>query len=246
MRVIQARYGLAGALVVGVLAGACGGSTVEPGSPGGSAGSGGAGGISGSAGSGGAGGTSGSAGSGGAGGTSGSAGSGGAGGTGGVGRTPEKHRPSATACDKVRPGDDPMVPDAGSWPCRAHADCIEGQNGRCSAIGRGGWACTYDECFADADCGGPGGVCACDGSSSRADNNVCLSGNCRTDADCGAAGFCSPTFGSCGNYSGVVSYYCHTPQDECVDDADCGGPAGYCAYVPAAGHWKCSNAHCVG
>jgi hypothetical protein len=223
MRVIQARYALAGAVVAGVLMGACGGSTAESGSAAGSAG------VGGSAGA------------------SGSAGSGGAGGAGGVGRTPEKHRPSATACDNVRPVDDPMVPDAGnSVPCRTHADCTEGQNGRCSAIGRGGWVCTYDECFTDADCGAPGGVCACGGSSSYADNNVCLSGDCKTDADCGAAGFCSPTFGSCGSYSGVVSYYCHTPQDECVDDADCGGPAGYCAYVPAARHWKCSNAHCVG
>jgi hypothetical protein len=231
MQVIQARHALAGAVLVGVFAGACGGSTAESGSPGGSAGVGGSAGGSGSAGRGGAGGTAG-------------VGSGGAGGTGGVDRTPQKHRPSATACDNARPMDDPMVPDGG--PCRDHVDCTEGQNGRCSLIGRGGWSCTYDECFTDADCGAPGGVCACDGSSSNADNNVCLSGNCKTDADCGAAGFCSPTFGSCGGYSGVVSYYCHTPQDECVDDADCGGPAGYCAYVPAAGHWKCSNAHCVG
>jgi hypothetical protein len=88
-------------------------------------------------------------------------------------------------------------------------------------------------------------VCACEGGA-RADNNACLSGNCRTDADCGNAGYCSPTLGPCGNYAGVTSYYCHTPQDECLDDGDCGGALGYCAYSDAAGHFKCSNAQCVG
>jgi hypothetical protein len=143
-----------------------------------------------------------------------------------------------------------MVPDAGGPPvtCHAHADCTAGQNGRCSGNGHDGWHCTYDQCFADADCSGTAAssVCACEGGF-RSDNNVCLrDGNCRTDADCGSGGYCSPSLGSCGNYAKAVGYFCHTPQDECVNDSDCGGGPWYCAYSPLVGHWKCSNAHCVG
>ncbi|HKU40744.1 MAG TPA: hypothetical protein VJR89_21435, partial [Polyangiales bacterium] len=75
------------------------------------------------------------------------------------------------------------------------------------------------------------------------DNNRCLAGNCRVDADCGQSGYCSPSFGSCGSLDGVVAYYCHTCQDECIDDEDCSRlqgecaspsstPAFFCAYVP--------------
>jgi hypothetical protein len=156
---------------------------------------------------------------------------------------PEKHRPVAEMCDDVR-GPGSANPDFGG-ACGADAECTEGDNGRCVDF-RGDQQCTYDECFADADCPGMG-VCEC-GGGFWSDNNVCLNdGNCRTDADCGEGGACSPTLGSCGNYSGVAAYYCHTAADECVDDADCTGlPGGYCAYNPAAGHWMCSDAQCVG
>ncbi len=237
---MRIRNVLTSAVVLGLLAAACGGSTaVESGSTGGN------GGVGGAAGTSGATGTSGAAGSSGAGGTSGAAGSG-AGGAGGFTGPPTKHRASATTCDNVRPVGDPMIPDGGLTPnCRSHAECIAGANGRCTGGWHDGWKCTYDQCFTDADCAATGGVCGCE-SGFHADNNVCLSGNCRTDADCGSAGYCSPTFGECGNYSGVVSYYCHTPQDECVDDAHCVGAGAYCMYSPAAGHWKCSNVSCAG
>jgi hypothetical protein len=170
-------------------------------------------------------------------------------------REPTKHRATATDCDHARPSNDPGAPtdpDAPRVQCRAHTDCTAGENGRCVGNGHDGWGCTYDSCFADSDCAagtGESRVCACEGGS-RSDNNVCLRGNCRLDADCGEAGYCSPSFGDCGNFFGVVGYYCHTNTDECVNDADCtqGGtlPQAYCAFMPTVGRWKCSNSNCVG
>jgi hypothetical protein len=160
----------------------------------------------------------------------------GQGGTSVVSRVPVKHRAVAIACDHDRPSPDPEAPDSGFAQCHSHAECMAGPNGRCSGNGRGGWSCTYDQCFEDSDCASPAG-----------DNGP--SPRCRVDSDCGD-GYCSPTFGGCGNYWGVVSYFCHTPEDECIDDGDCGkgglGYGPYCAYAPAVGHWKCSSSECVG
>jgi hypothetical protein len=165
------------------------------------------------------------------------------------------HRASALACDAVRAPGEPRTGTVGSNPlasCSSDVECTQGTNGRCSGNGHDGWQCTYDGCSEDAECGA--GVCACEGGS-RSDNNVCLTGNCRVDAECGGGkGYCSPTLGSCGNYTKAVGYFCHTPQDECIDDADCeaidagpsrGGP-GYCAYAETVGHWTCSWSHCAG
>jgi hypothetical protein len=43
---------------------------------------------------------------------------------------------------------------------------------------------------------------------------------------------------SCG---GIGGYYCHTPQDQCVNDSDCadGGFFDVCAYDTSLGHWRC-------
>ena len=93
-----------------------------------------------------------------------------------------------------------------------------------------------------------GGPCECrpaGGTTTAA--NVCKGGNCRTDEDCGAGGYCSPSFGSCGRYLGVVAYYCHTPKDKCVDDADCAGTAGAdCRYNQVMGAWMCETTQCAG
>jgi hypothetical protein len=130
--------------------------------------------------------------------------------------------------------------------CVRDEDCSAGENGRCTDF-RGGWQCTYDTCFTDGACDA-GGPCRCEGAF-WTDANTCLAGNCRVDADCGSGGYCSPTFGDCGNYSGVIGYYCHTPADTCVDDADCveaGVGAGYCMYRPELAHWVCGYGQCVG
>jgi hypothetical protein len=34
-------------------------------------------------------------------------------------------------------------------------------------------------------------------------------------------------------------YFCHTPNDTCLDDSDCGS-AGACNYDSVAKHWSCS------
>jgi hypothetical protein len=130
-------------------------------------------------------------------------------------------------------------------------------DGRCTPE-RGFASCTYDTCFKDSDCDNttstcgievPEGhaVCGC-GLGFHSDNNTCLTpGNCRTDADC-RGGYCSPSFGICGNYSGITTYYCHTARDRCVDDEDCAssGMGAYCAYSPMEGLWSCSTSECLG
>jgi hypothetical protein len=132
--------------------------------------------------------------------------------------------------------------------CLRDSDCDAGANGRCDAT-REGLVCSYDECFADSGCGSDG-PCACGGHYGPDGPNTCMPGNCRTDADCGRDGYCSPTQGDCGSYSGIIAYYCHRPQDTCVNDSDCGpreqqGP-GYCMYRPELGHWQCGYGQCVG
>ncbi|GEM_PF-4795380 len=160
--------------------------------------------------------------------------------------TPVEHRPMAISCDNLRP------PGAGgdkNSACTKDADCVDGDNGRCN-FGRTGGRCTYDLCFNDDDCNGS--VCACESPNSSTVGNHCLAGNCTIDSDCPDTGFCSPTFGGCGNYSGDVAYFCHTQEDECIDDSDCAdfqGPGNgtpYCKFSAETNNWVCDNAHCVG
>ena len=120
-----------------------------------------------------------------------------------------------------------------------------------------GCTCTYDTCTTDADCTQSGGPCECRPAAqsngqgivapATSASNICLIGNCRVDANCGAGGYCSPSFGSCGNYAGVVGYYCHTAKDKCVDDADCAAQgAGDCRYDQTTSAWACATSQCVG
>jgi hypothetical protein len=175
------------------------------------------------------------------GGAGGSKATGGAPGTGGVGpHKPVNHRPTEVTCG-TRPADAGDIPSPKNSECETDAQCTSGLNGRC-IVGRGSY-CTYDTCFEDSDCG-TGSMCLC-GSSTWLGNS-CSQAGCRVDADCPGS-WCSPTFGTCGNYTGVVGYACHTAADECVDDADCeNGPGGYCAYSPMVAHWLCSTSQCVG
>jgi hypothetical protein len=170
---------------------------------------------------------------------------------GGVGfaveRVPEKHRAAAVACDDERPPGNVRAFFFLGSECAQDAQCSAGHNGRCQDF-RGTSACTYDECAVDGDCSSSG-PCACE-AAFWSDANACLPGNCRTDADClGGGGYCSPTFGDCGDYAGVIAYYCHSPDDTCIDDSDCTsatqGP-GYCMYRPELGHWECGYGQCVG
>ena len=122
-------------------------------------------------------------------------------------------------------------------------DCKSGPNGRCIS-GRIGTYCTYDACFTDENCD-PGAVCMCGMESGT--GNHCSQPGCRVDADCPGS-WCSPTFSSCGTFSGVVGYACHATADECVDDADCTSTMKgiYCMYSPMVAHWVCSSSQCAG
>jgi predicted small secreted protein len=175
------------------------------------------------------------------------------GGTDLAGRTPVQHRPTATSCAMTRA---PGPGNVAAGTCKQDSDCMDssmGQNGRC-VFSRIGGSCSYDTCFDDSTCMGK--VCLCrpaGQATATPEANHCLAeGNCRTDSDCGAGKACSPSFGSCGAYLGVVSYYCHTPLDTCVDDADCTGTdgglpgPGYCMFSPQGGMWLCSYGQCVG
>lgn len=161
-----------------------------------------------------------------------------------AGPAPALHRATAEPCDRIR-SEQSYDPNPENAECQVHADCTEGENGRCVGNGHDGWYCTYDLCFADSECEN---VCACEGGF-RSDHNICIPGNCRVDADCGAGGFCSPSLGSCGHYDKFAGYWCRTAQDTCLNDADCEtaeAPQGYCAWLPEAGHWGCSTSECVG
>jgi hypothetical protein len=230
------RVGMRWVVVALLLCSACGGQSNEPGAAGEGVSGNGAGSTSGAGSSSGTGNTTDT------GGTSGTVSNGtGGGGTGAQSRVPEKHRTTAQACDNERPPSQGQ----GTGECSRDADCTNGDNGRCSS-NRGLSRCTYDVCFEDAECTG-GGPCACGGGFGAA--NACLPGNCQVDADCGSGGYCSPTFGDCGNYSGVIAYYCHTPNDACVDDSECTNaevPRGYCMYRPERGYWVCGYGQCVG
>lgn len=157
-------------------------------------------------------------------------------------REPERHRPVAVACEDARPVGNGVGVDGGN--CLTDAECVDGRNGRCTSARF--TQCTYDACQTDADCANDmgGGVCACDGSP-ISDANICHAGNCRTNADC-ASGYCSPSFGSCGDYDGFVAHYCHTEGDACIDDGDCAGPGAYCAFKPEQGLWSCDDSQCLG
>src|SRR5436190_405692 len=69
-----------------------------------------------------------------------------------AGRTPEKHRATAPACDHLRPDTEPSVATGSSAPaaCTKNADCTQGENGG----GVEGFRChtDEDECLDDADC----------------------------------------------------------------------------------------------
>jgi hypothetical protein len=124
------------------------------------------------------------------------------------------------------------------------ADCTEGENARCSSSDSGGY-CSADQCFDDAGCrfGGP---CDCEGAP-LGTGNTCLPGNCKTDADCGPGGYCSPNPRRCLAFGGVAGYYCHTPQDTCIDDSDCAAsyPTAACFYDGGAGRWACAEDECL-
>jgi hypothetical protein len=151
--------------------------------------------------------------------------------------------------------------------CRGDSDCADGTNGRCMTGGPIGCMtnCSYDACASDSDCL-DNVPCQCRASASDSEANTCASAsNCRIDSDCGPGGFCSPSVVdnfcdcpstalcgpdvhcwagntpvpcSCGDGCGH-GYYCHTPNDTCLDDSDCVGQ-GTCNYDRLNNLWFCA------
>lgn len=153
---------------------------------------------------------------------------------------PEPTRPAEVVCSPCRPPG--ASSSGGRGECTSDADCTAGTNGRCG-FGRAGTFCSYDECFRDADCDADQ-ACLCDGSGIGGGGNTCVQVGCRTNNDCDPGFACSPTFGSCGHYLGFIGFECHTGDDECTTDAECG--AGYCMFDPTLAHWTCSTSECAG
>ncbi len=126
--------------------------------------------------------------------------------------------------------------------CTMDSECAMGPNGRCIEPLTGGpfCSCTYDTCADDAACPS-GNTCACHDSPYSEGGNTCVPGNCRVDPDCGVRGYCSPSpVLNCAG--GVAGYYCHTPNDQCVNASDCPVPRGgaaTCVYSTTSMLWKC-------
>lgn len=167
-----------------------------------------------------------------------------------------KHREKGQECSRekvagnaeARAADSEEFRPSREGKCNTDADCTAGKNGRCSMVGGGRLppyaSCVYDGCYVDADCGTKR-ACHCGGAPSS--GHFCEQGNCAVDADCGVNGYCSPSLGGCGNYGGVVGNFCHTSNDDCMNDDECmDKPGGYCAYSQEAQKWQCSYGHCVG
>jgi hypothetical protein len=134
-------------------------------------------------------------------------------------------------------------------PCVTNADCTGGQNGRCLCAPAFGSPdsgnadtlyndtfCSYDQCFADTDCH-PRVPCDCRDDGVPGSPNVCMStSNCAVDPDCPSTGFCSPT---------GAGYFCHTPNDTCIDEVDCPPAAATlitqsaCLFEADSGVWEC-------
>jgi hypothetical protein len=202
-----------------------------------------------------------------------------------AGQAPINHRQSAVQCPSQRGPAPQFCPSAGTtctgqpYPshatglqltCSSDSQCTAGVNGRCFppvlvpiALTPGG--CSYDECFADSDCGART-PCICRSSSTVNNANICdAGGNCAVDSDCGPCGYCSPSRNVCLNSSNPNDqaegsgdpnpYYCHTASDLCIDDSDCAQPdAGMadvpmvasCAYNVQDTRWECTQYKCYG
>jgi len=159
-----------------------------------------------------------------------------------AGRVPVNHRPNDDQCMTPEPPGTCAASLSLVEACLEDSDCVSGTNGRCDeTLGIVTCFCSYDMCTQDTDC--PAGqTCACHSSPYNDFSNACVPGNCRVDADCGPGGYCSPTITTdpettwCGSVGG---YYCHTPNDLCIDDSDCGGGNDFCVYSSTGGRWEC-------
>src|SRR6478736_6325009 len=141
-----------------------------------------------------------------------------------------KHRPTAIACTYNGGGGGPGDGSGGTpSTCTADTQCTALPHGFCSRDGNQVPVCKAG-CVTDSDCGATG-VCACDG----IHPGHCVTAGCVTDADCGPNSLCAPADGVCGG----SSFQCTSPQDLCINNAQC---VGTCAMQND--HRACNNAVC--
>jgi hypothetical protein len=155
-------------------------------------------------------------------------------------RTARVHRATPAKCDSERAPGTLAPPGPMKADCNADSDCTEGRNGRCHSTSVGGATCSYDECLSDADCPADQS-CAC-GEGDVAPNR-CVGGDCLLDTDCEGKASCSPSYGECGPLRGVQGNFCHTCEDECLDDLDCFNDKAAprdCRYRPELMRWACT------
>lgn len=157
-------------------------------------------------------------------------------------RVPVYHRPDDSQCATLRPPGGCSARGTGpAFMCSSDGQCTDGgADGRCLNSGGGpaGCFCTYDACQMDTDCP-TGQLCVCHDSPYSYGGNTCMPGNCRVDSDCGVGGYCSPAHGTTSNCGYVSGYYCHTRQDDCTNDSDCGGGLEVCTWSSADSRWTC-------
>jgi hypothetical protein len=165
-----------------------------------------------------------------------------------AGRVPVNHRTGDGECSTTPPPGQCQptwtCPSGDPSCCTSDSACTQGTNGRCNPIGPlPGCQCYYDACQHDTDCA-TGHACACHGTADTGiSGNTCVPGNCRVDSDCGSGGYCSPSLNSMSCGEGVGGYYCHTPNDQCIDDTDCSSGNGLpsvCTYSTTSGRWECT------
>ena len=170
------------------------------------------------------------------------------GGDGGA-RVPVNHRANDNQCSEPAPAGNCMGAGGtatGDFTCSKDSDCTAGTNGRCGhGGGPAGCSCSYDTCTQDTDCP-TGKTCACHASPYNDFGSTCVASNCRVDADCGAGNSCAPTVPATGWCGQAAGYYCHTPNDLCLNDSDCvdaGAVPGdvFCAYSTTSVRWECQT-----
>ncbi len=149
-------------------------------------------------------------------------------------RAPKIHRAERKECTSPDAAEPVLGPGVTSLGCTKNADCSASRNGRCRVSGTAA-KCVYDACVTSSDCAGVA-VCECGAV------NVCIAGGCLDDGDCGTGGYCSPSACDTGD---AVPHFCHTTEDQCLDDRDCPG-VGACRYQASSLTWRCETATCAG